>query len=254
MAIEWFVEDNDRVVGPFTVSQMKAQAAAKRIGPETRVRKGRKGKWFAAKNVQGLLPNTQPKSKPKGSGRKSDSASKVAPQPTIPKTSSAASEEEGIYLAPLRNRKRRAIIFGILCAFIAIGRSAIYKQLFFDVTMGLIIGTYPIVKVKKKTIEQVFYVFFFPVHKTVWRLRDFVAIEADAEPRMSDQFGCLVYVFFWYAILWKFFDFLMPWLGGTYKLYLKELTDERTLIWQGSNTNDYEANLDLFVSKGLPVG
>lgn len=119
--------------------------------------------------------------------------------------------------------------------------------------MGLIIGSYPLVQVKKKTIEQTLFVLFYPVHTKVLRLRDFVSVEADVEPGMGDQFGCLIYVFFWYAIMWKFFDFLMPWLGGTYKLYLKELTDERTLIWQGSNTYDYEANLDLFVSKGLPV-
>lgn len=265
MAIEWFVEDNDRVIGPFNVTQMKAQAAANRIKPETRVRKGKKGKWFAAKNVQGLLPTTASVSdaSQKQVNAKESRTSKTAkrtgtinspPAPQVVVANSESPEEEGVYLAPLRNRKRRAIIFAVLCAFIAIGRSAIYKQLFFDVTMGLIIGTYPIVQVKRKTIEQTFYVFFFPVHKTVLRLRDFVAVEADAEPRLSEQFGCLVYVFFWYAILWKFFDFLMPWLGGTYKLYLKEITDERTLIWQGSNTYDYEANLDLFVSKGLPVG
>ena len=55
MAREWYVEDEGRATGPFNVAQMKAQAASNRIKPETRVRKGRSGKWIAAKKVKGLL-------------------------------------------------------------------------------------------------------------------------------------------------------------------------------------------------------
>jgi len=56
MAAEWYVDDGDRATGPFSVSQMKAQAAAARIKPDTQVRKGKRGKWVAAKQVKGLLP------------------------------------------------------------------------------------------------------------------------------------------------------------------------------------------------------
>ena len=41
--------------------------------------------------------------------------------------------------------------------------------------------------------------------------------------------------------------------GGNYKLFLKQYDDEQLLIWQGNNTADYEANLDLLESAGLPI-
>ena len=54
MAAEWYVDDGDRATGPFSVSQMKAQAAAARIKPDTQVRKG---KWVAAKTGQRITPS-----------------------------------------------------------------------------------------------------------------------------------------------------------------------------------------------------
>jgi hypothetical protein len=46
----------------------------------------------------------------------------------------------------------------------------------------------------------------------------------------------------------------MPWLGGNYKLFLRQYDDEKLLIWQGNNTTDFEANLALFEAVGLPIG
>jgi hypothetical protein len=249
MASEWYVEDNDRATGPFTVAQMKAQATSSRIKPETRVRKGRRGKWIAAKNVKGLLatkvgPQTTSSDTTSSSKRNSESS---------PQVTGVIAGEEGVFLAPIRNRKRRAIIFGVLAAFILIGQAPIPKQLFFDITVGLIIGSYPIVEVKKKSIEQTIMVFFFPVYKKVWKLRDFVGVETGVEPRIADTIGCLVFIF-WFWFLFRLFDHLMPWLGGNYKLFLRQYDDEKLLIWQGNNTTDFEANLALFEAVGLPIG
>lgn len=249
MAVEWYVLNDDDELGPFTVAQMRAQAATGRIVADTRVRRGRSGKWFAARNVTGLLPadGEAPDTESQGRG-------KAKPVVNRPSDSAAATtEDEGTYLVPVFNRKRRAIVFGVLVAFILVGQAPLYKQLFFDLTMGLIIGSFPLIAVKEKTIEQTLYILFYPAHKKVWKLRDFVGVEAEVEQRITDQFGCLVLIFFWMAILWRFFDFLMPWLGGVYKLYLREYTDERMVIWQGSSAADYEANLALFESRNLPI-
>ena len=189
MANEWFVEDKDRVTGPFTVAQMKAQAAASRIRPETRVRKGSRGRWIEARRVQGLLPAAEPS--------QGQSIQKRNPKPSRGREKSdVAPAAEGTFLAPLHDRKRRAIIWGCLIGFIAIGQSPLYQQLIFDLTVGLIIGSFPLIEVKKKSIEQTIFVLFFPVHRKTWRIREFVAVEAEVEPRASDQFGCLVYIFF----------------------------------------------------------
>ena len=96
-------------------------------------------------------------------------------------------------------------------------------------------------------------VFFFPVHKKTWRLRDFISVETDMEPRIADTIGCLVLVVFFIWFLFRLFDHMMPWLGGNYKLFLRQYDDEKLLIWQGNNTSDYEANLALFESAGLAI-
>lgn len=230
MAREWYVEDEGRATGPFNVAQMKAQAASNRIKPETRVRKGRSGKWIAAKKVKGLLDVDAPQ--PEHLKKK-----KAKPTPQV--TGVKQSEEEGIWLAPVRNRRRRVLIYVCLVPFIMIGQAPIYQQLPFVLAVGLIIGSYPIVEVKKKTIEKTIMVFFFPVHKKAWRLRDFISVETDMEPPS------------WF--LFRLFDLMMPWLGGNYKLFLRQYDDEKLLIWQGNNTSDYEANLALFESAGLAI-
>jgi hypothetical protein len=46
----------------------------------------------------------------------------------------------------------------------------------------------------------------------------------------------------------------MPWLGGDYKLWLRQYDDERLLIWQVNNSDHHEANLRRYESTGLPIG
>ena len=246
MATEWFIQNGEQELGPFTVKQLRAQAAAKRIQPDTKVRRGQRGKWYRAKNVKGLLSTEVIEAANTG-----EDAKPSAPQAR--KIADAPAAEDGVYMVPVQNRKRRAIIFGIVVVFILIGQAPLHKQLFFDLTVGLIIGSYPILIVREKTIEQQIYLFFFKAHTKSWKLRDFVGVEAEMESRLMDQYGCLIVVFFWWALLWRLFDFLMPWIGGTYKLYLREYNDEKMLIWQGSNERDYEANLALLNQRGLPI-
>lgn len=249
MASEWYVEDNERATGPFTVAQMKAQVTSARIKPDTRVRKGRRGKWVEAKNVKGLIPANENKQSP---ARQRTAATKDAK--AVPRVTGEISGTEGVFLAPLRNRKRRGIVFILLVLFIVIGQAPIHQQLFFDITVGLLIGSYPLVEVKKKTIEQTLIIFFIPVHRKVWKMRDFVGVETGVEPRIADTLGCFVLIFFWYWFLFRLFDHIVPWLGGNYKLFLRQYDDEKLLIWQGNNTTDFENNLALFESAGLPIG
>lgn len=237
MASEWYVEVEGRPTGPFTVRQLKAQAGAELIKPDTRVRKGR-GPWYLASNVKGLI----------GSSPAEPSRNEPASNAIKPAKTSA-----GTFLAPLRNRNRRAVIFVCIVVFILIGQAPLHQQFFFDLTIGLIIGSYPVVEVKKKTIEQTLIVFFFPVHKKILKLRDFVAVETSTESRIADTVGCLVFFFFWYWFLFRLFDHMMPWLGGNYKLTLRRYDDEEVLIWQGNNTTDFEANLAALEAAGLRV-
>ena len=51
----------------------------------------------------------------------------------------------------------------------------------------------------------------------------------------------------------RLLDYVIPWLGGNYKLFLRQYDDEKVLIWQGNNTSDYEGNLALLESAGLTI-
>lgn len=245
---EWYVEDNGRATGPFSAKQLKAQAASSRIRPETKVRKGRKGKWIEAKRVQGLMGDATGSKKKLSESEQAKTKDASTPQ-VLPKSN----VEEGTFLAPARSRKRRAFIYVCLVALVCVGTAPIIQVLFFALTVGLMIGSYPLVEVKKKTIEQTLIVFFFPVHKKTYKLRDFVSVMPGTEPRIADTLGCLVLFFFWYWFLFRLFDHLMPWLGGNYKLNLKQYDDEQIVIWQGNNAADFEANLALLQSAGLPI-
>lgn len=242
MAGDWYVEDNDRAIGPFTVAQMKAQAAAGRIKPETKVRKGKRGKWLAASRVQGLHAPAA------GSPPKAPAAQSTAPVPDGPPA------EAGTFLAPARRRLPRLIILGCLVVFILIGQAPLHVQLAFDLCWALILGSYPLVEIREKTIEQTTMVGFFPVHRKTYQLRDFVSVETDVETRITQFVGCLILFIFFYWLLFRIFDYLLPWLGGDYKLWLRRYDDERIPIWQGNNTTDYEANLALLESAGLRIG
>jgi len=52
----WYVQKSDRVLGPFEDSQLKAFAAAKRIGKETKISNFSGGPWVSASNVKELFP------------------------------------------------------------------------------------------------------------------------------------------------------------------------------------------------------
>jgi hypothetical protein len=55
VASQWHFLESGKVFGPLTTSQFREYAREGRIGPGTRVRKGRDGHWVAARQVKGLF-------------------------------------------------------------------------------------------------------------------------------------------------------------------------------------------------------
>lgn len=239
MAVDWYVNHQGKVRGPFTPAQLKALATTSQLTRKTLVRKGKEGKWVPAARVQGLCS---------GSAATPDSGS--ADRQT--KGPTPSSEHEATPLVPDRGIRIRLVAFLLLVVFIAIGTVPWYQKAFVLLPVGLMLGTFPRVRLKGKYLERTYVVFFLAVHTQRWRLRDFVRIETDREQRITSSFGCLV-LFFW--LIFRVFDHLMPWLGGDYKLWLRFYDDERLLVWQGNNDDHFEANLDTLASiTGLPIG
>ena len=49
-------------------------------------------------------------------------------------------------------------------------------------------------------------------------------------------------------------DWLIPWAGGDYKLWLRTKSDQRVLAWQGNGEANFRRNLEILEEvSGLPV-
>lgn len=55
MGVQWFVEHQGRVYGPFDAVRLKKLAAARKISEESRVAQSAKGPWVAARQIRGLF-------------------------------------------------------------------------------------------------------------------------------------------------------------------------------------------------------
>ncbi len=235
MTVKWYVKHRGKVRGPFSPAQLKSLADTAQLDRQTPVRKGKDGKWVQAARVQGLYANAPPSADPK---------TKLVDQKT-------STDDEGVFLTPLRRRRPRLIVFALLVAFIMIGRPPWYQQVGFALSMAVLLGTYPLVEIRRKYIERSMIVLFYPAHTQRFPLRDFVSIETDLEKRIADSVGCLI-LFVW---VFRPFDYLMPWVGGDFKLWLRSLDDDRLLVWQGNNEHHFRINLETLESRtGLPVG
>jgi hypothetical protein len=148
----------------------------------------------------------------------------------------------------------RLVVFVLLIAFILIGGAPWYQQASFVASMCFLLGTFPNAQLTSEHLQSNYVVCFLPVHKKRWPLSEFVRIETDIEQRIVQSWGILV-LFFWSLwLMFRMFDYLMPWLGGDYKLWLRTYGDERLLVWQGNSESHFEGNLRaLEEATGLPT-
>lgn len=235
MPVEWYIKQHGKTRGPITSKQLRALAGRTVVTPESPVRKGKLGEWVPAARIKGLFDT-------------SHGAPPAAKGPQVRSnngTGSTGIGEDGQVLEPQRRVRLRVISLATLVGFVCIGPAPWYQKLLFALSMLLIFGAYPVIVVTEKYIEQTIIVGFYPAHRKRWKLREFTAVETEMEQRITETFGLLVLFFWVFWLLFRIFDFLMPWMGGNYKLYLRQFDDERLLIWQGNNDADYETNRDI---------
>lgn len=166
---------------------------------------------------------------------------------TEPETDDANAEEQGecLPLAPVRNFRRRAIVWAALCAFAMIGSAGLWPKLVFCLSMGLLAGSFPQAHLAGGKFHRELYVLFMRVRKQRWKLERFVQIETALEDRPFDTFAEVFKSGEFMNRIWGLFDACVPWLGGDYKIYLRSVSGKRVQIWQGSNDEQFKANLEL---------
>src|SRR5262245_50431979 len=143
-----------------------------------------------------------------------------------------------VTLHPVRRWWLRAIVFASLCAFPMISRADWYKKLIFAAGMAAWIGSYPVASVRCEHFEKGMFIMFVPARRKRWSLDRFIRIETGCEP--EDEAAGAWWLFFgeWY-IAWIVMDWIIPWVGGPMKLWLRSKSGNRVLAWQGQSDRQF---------------
>jgi|SRR5215469_1460381 len=157
-------------------------------------------------------------------------------------------EEESssrVPLEPVRRFRLRLFIWLGLCAFGLIGTAGPVPKFAFCLSMGLLLGSFPQAYLQEEAFYRELFVLFFRVQKKRWKLARFVQIETGLEERPFDSMANVFKLGEILNRIWGLFDACVPWLGGDYKIHLRNASGKRVLAWQGSNDDQFQSNLDL---------
>ena len=130
----------------------------------------------------------------------------------------------------------RATILILLIALAWIGESSWCAKGIFALAMAGLLGTFPRLRIDTEYFQREWFVAFLPVYGRRIRLDKLVQIETDVETRLGAEVGVVLAVFVgaWNVLMIWLFDWVIPWLGGDYKLWLRTKSDRRILAWQGN--------------------
>jgi hypothetical protein len=164
--------------------------------------------------------------------------------------------DAAIPLVPQPRVWLRLTILLLLIAFAWIGESSWYSKAIFALATTGLFGTFPRLRISTEYFQQQWFAAFLPVYGRRMRLDKLVQIETDVETKMGMEtgFALAFFVGLWDVLMIWLFDWLVPWFGGDYKLWLRTKSDRRILAWQGNGESNFRRNLDLLKDiSGLPV-
>jgi hypothetical protein len=124
------------------------------------------------------------------------------------------------------------------------------------VSMIGVLGTYPAMRINPRCFEKHWRVAFIPIGTTREPLDQFVHVETDLEQRFGLGAGCALalLVGVWNVVMVRVLDWLLPWAGGDYKLWLRTGGNRRVLAWQGNGEANFRHNLEVLEAvSGLRV-
>ena len=128
-----------------------------------------------------------------------------------------------------------------------------HKQVIFAAAMAAWVGSYPLSRIRGEHFERVMFIMFLPARTKRWALDRFVGIQPESVPQ--DEFAGAWWMIFgnWF-VWWTVLDWMIPWVGGSYKLWLRAGSGKRVLAWQGSSDRQFRENLDLLQRRtGLSI-
>ena len=156
------------------------------------------------------------------------------------------------HLKPIPNVPLRCVVLVILLVPLFVGPATWLTRLFVIAMLTTLVGSYRNARLRGGRFETGLAVGFVPLRIHKWSLRRFVQIEVD----MEDGAGWGVFLLFGplQFVMCYMLDWLFPWFGGRYQIWLRGVKGKRILVWQGSSDTLFQENLRyLETVSGLPV-
>lgn len=115
----------------------------------------------------------------------------------------------------------------------------------------LVLGTFRTIRVSNRNITWNYRIGFIPFYSSQLNLKDQTSIVTGWEERSG--LGEALLLGLWGACVAPLADWLCPWRGGPYRLWVKNTHGTRTLVWRGRVERSFHCNHKLLgQATGLP--
>jgi hypothetical protein len=155
-------------------------------------------------------------------------------------------------LHPIPRLWVRLPIWVALVAFFCISHASWMSKLGFAFWMAFFLGSYRVARIHEGWFERRMVFLFIPLRMKRWQLERFVGIETLWDEGMHVGWSLVIGPALW---LWyRFFDLILPWMGGEYRIRLRHAKGGPVLAWQGNSDRHFHANIDILkANTGLPI-
>jgi hypothetical protein len=157
---------------------------------------------------------------------------------------------------PLYPRPRiwlRATVVVLLVALAWVGTTPWYAKTVFCLAMLGLLGSFPRPRIDSTCYEKTWFICFVAVRPIRIPWEKCIQIETDLDERLDAASSFLLFGVRDMLLGW-IIDWLLPWFGGEYKLWLRTGPHDRVLAWQGNGEWNFRQNVDVLEdASGLPV-
>ena len=161
-------------------------------------------------------------------------------------------------LVPNRQVWPRALVVLGFAALTTMLPGEWYAKVWSVAAMTLVVGSFPVARVDDEAFERGMVIAFIPLRNRRWSVGGCRRIEFGHEA--DDEFSTLFFsgsrrlLLGWLWLWWWFFDWAIPWFGGSCSIWLRSQRGKRILAWQGNSERYLQENLDILrKATGLPA-
>jgi hypothetical protein len=136
-------------------------------------------------------------------------------------------------LQPLPRPKLRLVLLAVFMLPPLISTVSWQTKARILVFWTLLFGSYRLAWLREDRFEQQLVIGFVPLKVQKFRLKRIEAIGVDTEEPVG--FLWVLIIGLGMLITFWVFDWLFPWMGGRYRVWLLTRTEKRILAWQGNS-------------------